>query len=73
MAILAIMTWTGLCVQFYISTEKYMAQGRTFGGAIVQLLSYFTIQNNLLVALTITVLLLWPKSKWGRFFQSHLY
>ncbi|TSJ38777.1 hypothetical protein FO440_19935 [Mucilaginibacter corticis] len=70
MAILAIMTWIGLCVQFYISTEKYMSQGRTFGGAIVQLLSYFTIQNNLLIALALTVLLLWPASKWGSFFSK---
>jgi hypothetical protein len=70
MIILAVMVWLALGIQFYISTEKYLANGRTFGGAIVQLLSYFTIQNNILVALALTVLLLWPASKWGRFFSK---
>jgi len=70
MAVLAIMIWIGLVIQFYISTEKYLSQGRTFGGAIVHLLSYFTIQNNLLIALALTVLLLKPLSSWGRFFSS---
>ncbi|MES2426166.1 MAG: Pr6Pr family membrane protein [Bacteroidota bacterium] len=69
MAILAIMVWCGLVIQFYISTEKYMSQGRTFGGAIVQLISYFTIENNILVALALTALLLWPSSKLGSFFS----
>lgn len=69
MAALAILVWVSLVIQFYISTEKYLSQGRTFGGAIVQLLSYFTIQNNFLVALALTLLLLAPKSKWGQFFS----
>ncbi|MBC7401229.1 MAG: Pr6Pr family membrane protein [Mucilaginibacter sp.] len=70
MALLAIMVWVALIIQFYISTEKYLSQGRTFGGAIVQLLSYFTIENNILVALALTALLLWPASKLGRFFSK---
>lgn len=70
MAILAILIWIALVIQFYISTNKYMHEGRTFGGAIVQLLSYFTIQNNFLVALALTLMLLWPESKWGKFFSK---
>jgi hypothetical protein len=70
MALLATMVWLALFIQFYISTVKYMANGRTFGGAFVQLWSYFTIQNNFLVALAMTLLLLWPKSKLGRFFAN---
>lgn len=70
MAILAILIWLALGIQFYISTIKYMNQGRTFGGAIVQLLSFFTIQNNFLVALALTLMLLAPKSKWGHFFSK---
>jgi len=70
MAVLAILIWLALGIQFYISTIKYMGGGRTFGGAIVQLLSYFTIQNNFLVALALTLLLLWPASKWGQFFSG---
>ncbi|MGF7082562.1 Pr6Pr family membrane protein [Mucilaginibacter sp. UYCu711] len=70
MALLAIMVWLALFIQFYISTEKYMSQGRTFGGAIVQLLSYFTIQNNFLVALAMTLFLFAPQSKWGKWFAK---
>lgn len=70
MAVLAILVWLALGIQFYISTIKYMAEGRTFGGAIVQLLSFFTIQNNFLVALALTLILLWPLSKWGKFFST---
>lgn len=68
MAFLAIIVWFALGLQFYISTVKYMADGRTFGGAIVQLLSYFTIQNNILIALSLSVILLWPASVWAKFF-----
>lgn len=71
MAILALTVWFGLVLQFYISIEKYLSQGRTVGGAIVQLWSYFTIQNNFLVALCLTLLLLSPSSKWGRFFSKN--
>jgi hypothetical protein len=70
MVLLAAMVWLALGIQFYMSTEKYMSVGRTFGGAIVQLLSYFTIQNNALIAIALTVLLIWPASKWGRFFSN---
>lgn len=70
MALLAIMVWLALVIQFDISTEKYLSQGRTFGGAIVQLLSYFTIQNNALVALAMTLFLLAPQSKWGKWFAK---
>ncbi len=72
MALLALLVWFSICLQFYISTEQYLAQGRTFGGAIVQILSYFTIQNNILVALSLTLILLTPTSAWGVFFQRQL-
>lgn len=70
MVVLAIMVWLALVIQFYISTEKNMSQSRTFGGSIVHLLSYFTIENNLLVALAMTLLLLAPQSKWGKWFAK---
>jgi hypothetical protein len=70
MAMLAIIVWVALIIQFYISTEKYLSQGRSFGGAIIQLLSYFTIQNNFLVALAMTLFLLAPQSKWAKWFAK---
>jgi hypothetical protein len=70
MVLLALIVWFGLVLQFYISTEKYLSEGRTLGGAIVQLLSYFTIQNNFLVALSLTLIWLLPTSSWGKFFSK---
>lgn len=70
MALLATLIWVALLIQFYISTVKLMSDGRTLGGALVHLWSYFTIQNNFLVALAFTVLLLWPASKIGKLFST---
>ncbi|WP_214069977.1 Pr6Pr family membrane protein [Mucilaginibacter sp. dw_454] len=70
MAASAILIWIALVIQFDISIVKYLSEGRTLGGAIVQLWSYFTIQNNFLIALAITLLWLAPTSQWGRFFSK---
>lgn len=69
-ALLAIVLWFGIVLQFYISISDYLEKGRTLGGAIVQLLSYFTIQTNFLLALLLTLLVLKPRSNWGRFFAA---
>ena len=72
-ALLAIILWLGIILQFYISIPDYIEKGRTLGGAIVQLLSYFTIQTNFLLALLLTLLVFKPQSKWGHFFsQPHV-
>lgn len=65
----ALVVWFGLILQFYISIEKYLTEGWTLGGAFVQVISYFTIQTNILVAVALTSLLLKPKSSWGVFFS----
>jgi hypothetical protein len=70
MILLAAIVWFALCLQFYISIEQYLTVGRTLGGAIIQLLAYYTIQNNLLVAVALTAMLIAPKSAWGRFFSN---
>src|ERR1700761_3442713 len=69
-ALTAVIVWFGLTLQFYISIEKYLAEGRTLGGAIVQLLSYFTIQSNLLAALSLTLVFFRSSSAWGKFFNK---
>ncbi len=69
-AILAVIIWIGIVLQFYISIPDYLEKGRTLGGAIIQLLSYFTIQSNFLLALLLTLLVVKPQSKWGRFFAA---
>jgi len=62
------MLWFALVLQFIISTVSYQAAGRSFFGALVQILSFYTIQTNLLIAVALTAILLKPRSQWGRFF-----
>jgi hypothetical protein len=69
-ALLAMIIWLGIILQFYVLTGTYLAEGRTFGGAIIQVSSYFTIQGNTLAALSLTLILLKPESAWGRFFSK---
>lgn len=69
MALLALIIWFALGLQFYISTERYLALGWSFIGSIIFILSYFTIQTNILVAVSLTAVLLKPQSAWGRFFS----
>ena len=63
----AALLWFAIFLQFYISIPDYIANGRTTGGAIVQLFSYFTIQTNLILAVLLTVTLLFPGSWMGRY------
>ena len=65
----ALVVWFGLGLQFYISTQLYVSQGRTFAGAIIQILSYFTVLTNILVASVFSCILLSPNSKPGKFFS----
>jgi hypothetical protein len=68
-ALLAIIVWFGLVLQFYISTERFLTQGHSVAWAIVQILSFYTIQTNLLIAVALASILLAPASNWGRFFS----
>ena len=70
MALTALVAWFAIILQFYISFSVYVTEGRTVGGILVQLLSYFTILSNILVAKSLTVSLLAPTSKWGKYFSS---
>ena len=53
-ALIAILTWFALILQFYLSMTAYLAKGRTLGGSLVEFFSYFTIQCNLLTAIGLT-------------------
>ena len=65
----AIVVWFGLGLQFYISVPLNISLGRTFAGAIIQILSYFTVLTNILVALAYAYILLTPNSKADKFFS----
>ncbi len=68
--LIAIMAWIAVVMQFMISIPDYLAKGRTLAGSVVQLLSYFTIQSNILVAFSLSVILLIPETDFGRFFSK---
>ncbi|MCD0489129.1 Pr6Pr family membrane protein [Pedobacter sp. MC2016-14] len=68
--IYALVLWFALILQFYISTRLYLDKDRTFAGAVLQIISYFTIETNLLIAIAITTILLKPGSSWGKFFAK---
>src|SRR6201996_830918 len=70
MIILAIITWFGIILQFYISTAKNLTKGHSVAWSFQHILSYFTIQNNILVALALTLMVLAPASAWGRLFSK---
>lgn len=48
--------WFGLILQIAIAIPDYLQKGRTPGGTLVQLFSYFTILVNLLAAICLTAL-----------------
>jgi len=60
--IIALLAWTGLILQFYTATIAYLAKGRTTGGTIIEILSFFTIQTNLLVAISLTTVAITKQS-----------
>lgn len=65
----AIIAWCGLLLQLYLSLELASANGKTIVEGLIIYLGYFTILTNLLVALVLTVPLLAPASRAGRFFN----
>jgi hypothetical protein len=67
---IAIIGWLALLLQFYLAINKYLSMGRSMAGSVIQLLSYFTILTNLLVALSLTVILIQPRSGLGAFFAK---
>ncbi|MHA4895819.1 Pr6Pr family membrane protein [Pedobacter sp. PWIIR3] len=66
----ALMLWFALILQFYISTGLYLDEGRSFAGSLTQIISYFTIQTNLVLAISLTSISLAPNTIWGRFFNK---
>ncbi|WP_299291813.1 Pr6Pr family membrane protein [uncultured Mucilaginibacter sp.] len=68
--IIAAIAWFAVIMQFLISVPEYMQKGETLAGSIVHLASYFTILTNILVAVSLTSVLLFPETFIGRFFSK---
>ena len=64
-----ILAWVGLVLQFYLSLQLSLANGRTVPGAIAFFFSFFTIWTNFLIAIGTIFTFVTPKSSAGEFFS----
>ena len=69
-ALAAILAWSAVGLQFYVHVPGHIEFSKTTIGSIVQILSYFTILTNLVVALAYSFILLGPNTKPGKFFSQ---
>jgi hypothetical protein len=67
-AIAGLVVWLALILQFGISIPAQIKTGYSLPGAIIQILSFFTIQSNLMVGLSLWALLLKPSNALHKFF-----
>ena len=67
LGIMVILGWFALVAQFYINA---LLKANPVPEMIIRYFTYFTILTNLIVALSCTVLLFKPGSKWGIFFSQ---
>jgi hypothetical protein len=70
-ALVVIITWFALVLQFSISIPAYLAKGCSLRSALIQLFSFYTILSNLLMVIGLTTILIAAKSAWGRFFSRN--
>ena len=54
----ALVSWIGVGLEFFITVERVLAQGRHFQEALVLFFSFFTILTNILVACAFTAVVL---------------
>lgn len=67
--LLALVTWFALALQFKLSLASVSVTGFSAGKTVTNFFSYFTILSNLLVAISLTTIILSPGSTPGRFFS----
>ena len=68
LAALAIIAWAGVLLQFWLSINLALANGKTVVDGIIVVFGYFTVLTNLFVALTATLPLIAGFSRLGRWF-----
>lgn len=66
--LLAIVAWSGLLLQFYVTVLRSPAQGIALARVAIFYFSFFTILTNLLIVLVMTSSLWMSHSRLGRFF-----
>lgn len=68
-ALVAIIAWSALTLEFYVEVTLARASGIALGTAIINYLSLFTILSNLLVAFGLSFSLWIPQTALGMFFS----
>ncbi len=68
MVLVASVAWCGVILQLYLSLKLSLADGKTVVEGLIVYLGYFTILTNILVAVVLTLPLVAPGSRAGRFF-----
>ncbi len=69
-AIAGALVWFALILQFYLTTKLAIDKGLGLWVGTARYFGFFTILTNILVALTFTVPLILPRSRWGQFFAQ---
>jgi hypothetical protein len=62
-AMIAFLGWFAICVQFYFNVTEALANNEAVSGHLVQFFSYFTIETNILVAASITIVAARPQAE----------
>ncbi|MNV01028.1 hypothetical protein D3C71_912150 [compost metagenome] len=68
LALLALIAWAALALQFWLSTRLAIANGGTVVDGAIAYFGYFTVLSNLFVALAATLPLVAGDTRLGRFF-----
>lgn len=66
-AIAGTLVWLALIIQVYLTINLSIDRGLGLWVGIARYFGYFTILTNILVALTFTVPLVLPRTRWGQF------
>ncbi|EQD70492.1 conserved hypothetical protein, membrane [mine drainage metagenome] len=67
---LALLAWFALILQWLILLQVRRAAGLSLSGGVGNFFSYFTVLTNLLVALTLSLPLVWPASRAGHLLSA---
>lgn len=66
--IAAVVAWAAVVLQFVLSTQLAMSNGKSFAEGVFIYFGFFTVLTNILVALALSCPLVGPASSIGRFF-----
>jgi hypothetical protein len=70
LAIIALLAWAGVILQFYINTTTWAGLGLSPIEGTIRFFSYFTILTNILVAFSLTSVLVASQTRSAIFFSS---